>query len=359
MTAVVLLTSGALVGQEKEQESRCVCVGPGAGTMVWSELPHFQSFQFFGRRGRLGVYIDASQEEELNGVGARVTGVEPGGPADEAGIKEGDVILEVDGKSLLDPLDDLEVEEGLDLDESIPVQRLIYIARNLEPGEAVEVRYRRDGEVHTASLEAGEGTGGIFIGGLDEFEDFPAIHFRRQLDEEERARLEERMEEARERLEVLQELRGEEALEHQEEAMKHHEEAMRRYEEAMERAGEVGERLRLRIERSPELNIVVPRVEGSIAEPIRILWGGGLSLISLNPGLGEYFGTDEGVLVTDAEQESSLGLRAGDVILAIGGRQVRSPSQARKILRSYEEGEEVEFRVVRQQTEQTIRGTFD
>src|SRR2546423_13938373 len=67
-------------------------------------------------------------------------------------------------------------------------------------------------------------------------------------------------------------------------------------------------------------------------------WGD-LELVSLNPDLGEYFGTKEGVLVVKAPADSSLSLKGGDVILSIGGRKPSSPSHAMRILRSYEKGE--------------------
>src|SRR5438105_13796966 len=49
--------------------------------------------------------------------------------------------------------------------------------------------------------------------------------------------------------------------------------------------------------------------EFSFGEP----WGD-LELVSLNPDLGEYFGTKEGILVVKAPADSSLTLKAGDVI---------------------------------------------
>jgi len=46
------------------------------------------------RRAMLGVQIDGDKD------GARVMGVSPGGPAEEAGIKDGDVIIALDGKKI-------------------------------------------------------------------------------------------------------------------------------------------------------------------------------------------------------------------------------------------------------------------
>lgn len=82
----------------------------------------------------------------------------------------------------------------------------------------------------------------------------------------------------------------------------------------------------------------------------------GLELVSLNPQLGEYFGTSEGVLVVAIPEDSELGLLAGDVIREIDGRAVNSPSHAMRILRSYEPEEEVSFRVIRKKSERTVTG---
>ena len=81
-----------------------------------------------------------------------------------------------------------------------------------------------------------------------------------------------------------------------------------------------------------------------------------LELVKVNPGLAEYFGTSEGLLVVDAPDSSSLGLRAGDVILSIGGRRPTSPSHALRILGTYDAGESVAFEVMRQKHRTTVNG---
>lgn len=82
-------------------------------------------------------------------------------------------------------------------------------------------------------------------------------------------------------------------------------------------------------------------------------WGD-LDLVSLNPDLGEYFGTREGILVVRAAEDTTLPLKAGDVILSIGGRKPTSPSHAMRILRSYDEGETVSIEIMRKQKRTTI-----
>ena len=80
----------------------------------------------------------------------------------------------------------------------------------------------------------------------------------------------------------------------------------------------------------------------------------GLKLAELNPDLGEYFGTREGVLVLEAPKDSSSTLRAGDVILSIDGRAVKTDDQARRIFRSYTDGETAKLEVMRKQRKLTV-----
>jgi C-terminal processing protease CtpA/Prc len=80
-------------------------------------------------------------------------------------------------------------------------------------------------------------------------------------------------------------------------------------------------------------------------------------LVKVTPALGRYFGTDKGVLVARAPSDATLGLQDGDVIVAIGGREPQSGSHAMRILRSYQPGESVEIRVLRDRKAQTLKAT--
>jgi len=82
-----------------------------------------------------------------------------------------------------------------------------------------------------------------------------------------------------------------------------------------------------------------------------------LDLVTLNPDLGDYFGTKDGVLVIKAPADSGLPLKSGDVILSIGGRKPTSPSHAMRILRSYDAGETVTIDIMRHQKRSTLSWT--
>ncbi len=77
-------------------------------------------------------------------------------------------------------------------------------------------------------------------------------------------------------------------------------------------------------------------------------------MVTLTPALGRYFGAEKGVLVAHAPEDAALGLQDGDVILAIGGREPQSGSHAMRILRSYQPGEPVELRILRDRRQQTL-----
>ena len=82
-----------------------------------------------------------------------------------------------------------------------------------------------------------------------------------------------------------------------------------------------------------------------------------MEMVSLNAELGEYFGTDEGVLVVRGPSSRELGLRGGDVILSIDERAVKSPTHAMRILRSYEPDERLSIEVMRHGRRETIEGS--
>jgi membrane-associated protease RseP (regulator of RpoE activity) len=82
-------------------------------------------------------------------------------------------------------------------------------------------------------------------------------------------------------------------------------------------------------------------------------WGE-MELVSLTEELGRYFGTPEGLLVISPPEDEEITLQAGDVILSIDGRDPGTPSRALRIIRSYEEGETINFQIMRDQSRTTV-----
>ena len=219
------------------------------------------TYAFDDNRGRIGVLVKTDADPATDTIGAKIEGVTPGGPAARAGLRVGDVITKFNGTSLAGVRAENEEESG-------PGNKLVRLARRLEPGDTAEVEYRRGSDTKKATLVA---------------EDLGSLRF------------------------------------------------------------EV-----------PEPGAMatpwVPRFDFDL---FGAPWGD-LELVSLNPDLGEYFGTKEGILVVKAPADSSLPLKAGDVILSIAGRKPSSPSHAMRILRSYEAGETVTVEVMRKQKRTTV-----
>jgi S1-C subfamily serine protease len=82
-------------------------------------------------------------------------------------------------------------------------------------------------------------------------------------------------------------------------------------------------------------------------------WGD-MEMVSLTGELGEYFGTDKGILVVRAPHDPQIPLKDGDVILRIDGRTPTSPGHALRILRSYQGGEHLSIDIVRKQHPMTL-----
>jgi S1-C subfamily serine protease len=80
----------------------------------------------------------------------------------------------------------------------------------------------------------------------------------------------------------------------------------------------------------------------------------GVVLQDLGEQLAEYFEVKEGILITQVEEDSpagKAGLKAGDIITAIDGKKVDSPSHVSKIIRTHEKGDKVEIAYVRKGTD--------
>ena len=81
-----------------------------------------------------------------------------------------------------------------------------------------------------------------------------------------------------------------------------------------------------------------------------------LELAPLNPDLGQYFGATTGILIISVPKDSELGLRGGDVVLAVDGRKPESPSHLLRILRSYQDSESFKVEVLRNRKSVSVNG---
>jgi C-terminal processing protease CtpA/Prc len=89
-----------------------------------------------GKRAMLGIAMGESADPKS---GVRVESVTPGGPASDAGLKGGDVIVAIDGKNLRNA-------------EKTSGAALVAHLKTLKPGDKVKVEYLRDGKSRTAEI---------------------------------------------------------------------------------------------------------------------------------------------------------------------------------------------------------------
>jgi serine protease Do len=83
----------------------------------------------------------------------------------------------------------------------------------------------------------------------------------------------------------------------------------------------------------------------------------GIESESLSPQLAQFFGVKEGVLVRSVNKNSpaeKAGIKAGDVIVKIGGSTVQSPRDISRELRSARGKGDISITLVRNQKEMTV-----
>ena len=102
-------------------------------------------------KGRPRIGVSVENHTGRGARGARVVNVLKDGPADEAGIRAGDVITSIDGHALSGPLPE-NSEDDLGAEQTLPVQRLLDIVGDLDPGKEIKVVYLRDGKSRSATL---------------------------------------------------------------------------------------------------------------------------------------------------------------------------------------------------------------
>ncbi len=87
----------------------------------------------------LGINIEDAKGRD---DGVEVVGVSPGGPAEQAGLKTGDLVVAMNGQSL-------RTTDGRE-----PSTQLVERMRSVEPGQTVNLDYLRDGQKRSAAIKA-------------------------------------------------------------------------------------------------------------------------------------------------------------------------------------------------------------
>jgi hypothetical protein len=108
-------------------------------------------------RAMLGVTVAKGPEDKGRYRGVLLTGITPGGGADKAGLRSGDLLLAANGTKL-----DAAVGEPRD-----PTKRLLEVMNALKPGDQVAVEYERGGKRHKATVTATRPQPPPMLGWLD------------------------------------------------------------------------------------------------------------------------------------------------------------------------------------------------
>jgi serine protease Do len=88
----------------------------------------------------------------------------------------------------------------------------------------------------------------------------------------------------------------------------------------------------------------------------------GVAIQDLSPQLADFFGTKDGVLVTSVTENSAAakaGVKAGDVITAVNGTTVSSPSDLRRQVQRLSSGDEFTLGIVREKKPLTLKGKVE
>lgn len=270
--------------------------GPGADSLQVSYIHH---------RARMGVTINM-RASATDSIGAYVEAVTPGGPAARAGIRSGDIITRVN-------MQDLRVGRGPSPDmqfsapPSLPGLRLIELAARLDPNDTLTLEYQRGGKRRVTQLVTDVQPGWVA------YETPHGVYF------------------------------------------------------------SPPESMALRVMPMPSRGTYLPsarqagdqramlRQPAPITGSFLLSWNSPLAdleLAPLNPMLGRYFGTSQGVLVLDVPDSSELNLEPGDIIRTVDGRPIASPAHLLRVLRSYDGSEHFRLGIVRMHRPLVVDGSL-
>jgi C-terminal processing protease CtpA/Prc len=94
-----------------------------------------------GDRPRLGVILQTERNPATDSIGAVLQAVTPDGPADDAGLRAGDIIVKFNDERLAATSSD-----------RAPGDRMVELARQAKEGDSVRVQYRRGKETKSAVI---------------------------------------------------------------------------------------------------------------------------------------------------------------------------------------------------------------
>jgi hypothetical protein len=274
----------------------------GQAEMLASQLRDVEGQRrFFGNmipsvtaRPIIGVSVDPAPRD-TDRYGAYIQAVTPGGPADKAGLRSGDIITKVGGKEI-----GTSERQRDGANQSLVAIKLIEAVGALEAGKAVRFDYRRDNSNRNVMITPMEDRAVLVSRNLREL----------PLDQQ-RAILGDRS---------------------------------------------------VRVVDGVPVGPGAPQPGGRMTMTMPSVAGftfttGALARIEMAPmndKLGAYFGVTSGVLVVNVPAEGNMNLQPGDVITAVDGRRIETPSEFLRVLRTYDAERSFTLQVTRQKRQETI-----
>lgn len=256
--------------------------------------------RFFGNvfpsvaaRPIIGVSVDPAPRD-TDRHGALIVAVTPGGPADKAGLRSGDIITKVGGKEI-----GTSERQRDGANQSLVSIKLIEAVGALEAGKAVRFDYRRENSNRNVMITPVEDRA-TMVGRY--MQELPA-----------------------DRVTTI-------------------------YGERPSRAVGGGPAVPM-TPRAPGVATWSPSMEaftfttGALAR---------IEMAPMNDKLGAYFGVTNGVLVVNVPAEGNMNLQPGDVITAVDGRRIDTPNEFLRVLRTYDAERSFTLQVTRQKRQEVI-----
>jgi len=294
-----------------------------------------------GDRAVIGVLMGDASEK-----GVELIGVSPGGPAEQAGLKKGDVMIAIRGTDLT----------GKDANGAR--EALLSTMADVKAGEEIRIDYLRDGKQQNLMLKAEkrEPSSWQSMLRLPDPPAPPSAPGHSQAPQVIVDRI--RVPGSESRVVVI----DDEALAAQ---VADIEKRVENFQFMF--IDEDGTRIEFDqdFDFDDDINFDVESFSGIGENALHEanMWFGmshtaGLELASLNPELGSYFKADSGVLVLQVKEDNSYGLKAGDVIISVDGTAVSSPAELVRALRELEPGSQFELRIKRERRDKTLQATL-